>query len=144
MSKYKNKKIEIDGFTFDSKAEATYYQQLKWLKANKSIKDFELQPKFVLQESFKKNGVHHRAITYIADFKVINLDKSVEVIDIKGFPNDVFPLKRKLFEYKFPKLTLKVLKFTSVGFIELDEYNRLLRERKKCGTQSKTKKGSKL
>ena len=74
MSKYNAKKTELDGYTFDSQIEARYFIQLKWLKTNKQIKGFEIQPKFLLQESFKKDGKTHRKIEYIADFKVINLD----------------------------------------------------------------------
>ena len=120
MSKYKNKKVEYDGITFDSKKEADYYHQLKWLKANKQIKGFELQPKFILQEKFKKNGKHYRAITYKADFKVIGLDGKAEIIDIKGFVTPMFSIKQKMFEKNFPDLSLKVLYHTKAkGWYEL-------------------------
>lgn len=44
-AKYGNKKVEVDGITFDSKIEARYYQYLKQLKEQDIVKDFELQPK---------------------------------------------------------------------------------------------------
>ena len=113
MSKYNNKIVEVSGVQFHSKVEAQYFQQLKWAKEAKAIKSFELQPKFILQDKFKKNGKHHRAITYIADFKVIGLDGTTEIIDIKGAPlTETFKIKRKLFEYKFPELSLKCLYYT--------------------------------
>ena len=112
MSKYKNKLIVVDDITFLSQIEAKYYQQLKWAKEGKTLKSFELQPKFILQDKFKKNGKHYRAITYTADFLVTGLDGKQEVIDIKGFPDQKFKIKQKLFEYKFPDLTLKVLYWT--------------------------------
>ena len=133
MSKYKSKKVTVDGIEFHSKAEAKYYEQLKWMKANKQIKDFELQPRYLLQESFKKNGKTFRKIEYIADFKVIKPDGSIEVIDIKGQPNETFPIKRKLFERKYLD-RLIILKYVKKygGFIELDEYYRLKKQEKKA------------
>ena len=49
LNKYGAKKVLIDGITFDSKAEAKFYTQLK-----ENGVDFELQPRFLLQDSFKK------------------------------------------------------------------------------------------
>ena len=119
-NKYNNKKVEVDGILFDSIAESKYYQQLKWAKENKVIKKFELQPKFILQEKFKKYDKTFLPITYKADFLVTSLDGSVEVIDIKGYPDQKFPIKRKMFEYKFPNYSLKVLKYSKTkGFYEI-------------------------
>lgn len=123
MSKYNNKKVELDGIKFHSESEAIYYKQLKWAKEGKTLKSFEIQPKFILQEKFKKNGQHHRAITYTADFKVTELDGKVSIIDIKGSPKAVtetFKIKKKLFEHKFPDLTIKVIYHNKKqGFYEI-------------------------
>lgn len=109
-SKYRNKKVTIDGIEFDSKKEAHYYMQLKLLKQSGEIKDFGLQEKFVLQEGFTKNGTRHRPITYYADFIIDNLDGSTDVVDVKGMETQVFKIKKKLFEYKYPNLELKIIK----------------------------------
>ena len=82
-SKYNNKKTEIDEITFDSKKEAEYYCMLKILKQVEEIKYFGLQPKYELQPSFKKNGKKYRSITYIANFVILNLDRAIEVVDVK-------------------------------------------------------------
>ena len=50
MAKYNNNKIVLDGITFDSKAEGLYYELLKRKKAQGEIVNFELQPKYVLEE----------------------------------------------------------------------------------------------
>ena len=68
-SKYKSKKVEVDGHVFDSKIEAKYYEQLKWLQNNKQILFFRLQPRYLLQEAFEKDGKSYRKIEYIADFE---------------------------------------------------------------------------
>ncbi|MCY7574479.1 DUF1064 domain-containing protein [Bacillus pumilus] len=127
-NKYGARKTVVDGITFDSKAEAKYYEQLKWLKKAKQIKDFSLQPRFELQEAFKKNSKTFRNIEYIADFLVTNLDGSKEVIDIKGVETKEFAIKRKLYERKFDT-PLKVIAFDrSLGFIELDKLKKLKRK----------------
>ncbi|MDF2854208.1 MAG: hypothetical protein K0Q87_59 [Neobacillus sp.] len=118
-SKYGNKMVTIDGHKFDSIAESKYYLQLKWLKQAKQIKDFKLQPKFVLQETFKKNGKTFRSIVYKADFKVYRLDGSIEIVDIKGAITKEFAIKRKLFERKYLD-TLTILKYDKKkGFVEV-------------------------
>lgn len=118
-SKYGNKKVVVDGHTFDSKAEAKYYQQLKSLEQAKQIKSFKLQPRYLLQEGFKKNGKTYRAIHYKADFEVHKLDGTVEIIDIKGAITKEFSIKRKLFEMKYMD-SIKLLKYDQHrGFIEV-------------------------
>ena len=135
MSKYNAKKVELDGHIFASQVEAKYFIQLKWLKTNKQIKGFELQPKFLLQEAFEKDGKKHRKIEYIADFKVINLDGSIEIIDIKSIATDtpLFRLKEKLFHFRHPhKLTLLTYSAKWGGWLLLDEYKKLIKQAKKA------------
>lgn len=109
MSKYNNKKIQIDMYVFDSIAESKRYKELKLLEQAGHIANLELQPKFLLQESFKKNGKTHRKIEYIADFKYTFEDKTI-IEDVKGMETEVFKIKRKLFEYKYPELELKIVR----------------------------------
>ena len=109
-SKYNNKKVIVDGIQFDSQKEAEYYCRLKLLKQAGEIKDFGLQPRYVLQPGFEKNGEKFKPITYIADFVITNNDGTTDVVDIKGVETQVFKIKKKLFEYKYPNLSLKVVK----------------------------------
>lgn len=108
-SKYRNRKTTIDGITFDSRKEAEWYLVLKGDKKAGKIKDFELQPEFILQEGFTKNGKRHRPIKYIADFRVKNNDGTEEIIDVKGVITKEFSIKRKIFEAKYPDLSLKII-----------------------------------
>jgi hypothetical protein len=109
-NKYRNIKAEVDGIVFDSKKEAEYYIQLKLLKQAGEIRDFGVQQRYELQPTFKKNGKAYRAITYIADFVIVNKDGTTEVVDLKGFETKEFKIKHKMFEYKYPDLTLKIIK----------------------------------
>ena len=136
MSKYNNRKTVVDDIVFDSKDESLYYQALKNMKANGLIKDFELQPKFILQESFEKDCKKYKPITYIADFRVINNDGSSYIVDIKGMLTTEFKIKMKLFNYKYPNIELKLisrsLKFgNEYGFIDYYELQKIRKQNKK-------------
>lgn len=109
MNKYKNKKVILDDYVFDSIQESRRYKELKLLLRAGEISDLELQPRFLLQESFKKNGKTYRKIEYIADFKYIENGKTI-VEDVKGMQTDVFKLKHKLFEKIYPELELRIVK----------------------------------
>ena len=109
MNKYYNKKVVIDGIKFDSISESTRYKELKLLERTGVISNLELQPKFILQEGFKKNGKTYRKIEYIADFKYKEKGQTI-VEDVKGIETNDFKLKHKLFEYRYPDLELKIIK----------------------------------
>ncbi|MGG3958403.1 DUF1064 domain-containing protein [Bhargavaea massiliensis] len=131
-TKYGSKKVEVDGYTFDSKIEAKYYEQLKWLLEHKEIKSFRLHPRYTLLESFKKNGKTFRKIEYIADFEVKHLDNSIEVVDVKGYETPVFALKRKLFEKLYPDHKLSIVTYNKThGWIELDKLKKIRKKVKK-------------
>jgi hypothetical protein len=132
-TKYGSKKTEVDGIKFDSKAEAKYYEQLKWLLEHKEIKSFRLQPRYTLLESFKKNGKTFRKTEYIADFEITHLDGSIEVVDVKGYETPVFSIKRKLFEKLYPDHRLSIVTYSKKygGWIELDKLKKIRKKVKK-------------
>ena len=109
QNKYKNQKTQMDMYVFDSAREAQRYRELKLLEQAGEISNLELQPRFLLQDSFRKNGRTYRKIEYVADFKYIEKDKTI-VEDVKGLQTDVFKIKHKLFEKKYPELELKIIK----------------------------------
>ena len=109
MSKYHNKKVQVDMYVFDSIAESKRYKELKLLEQAREISELELQPRFLLQEGFKKNGKTFRKIEYIADFQYIENGRLV-IEDVKGKETEVFKLKRKLFEHEYPDYELKLIK----------------------------------
>lgn len=117
-SKYNAKKVVIDNIKFDSKAEAAYYQQLKLLKMSGEVVSFDLQPEFILQDSFVKNGKKYHAIKYRADFLVRYKDGHEELIDIKGMLTKEFRIKQKLFEMRYMQ-SIKCLKQKGRNFVEV-------------------------
>jgi hypothetical protein len=104
--KYNAQKTVIDGIKFDSKKEANRYCELKLLLKAGEISDLHLQPIFILQEDFNKSERHYRAITYRADFQYVENGKTV-VEDAKGVRTEVYKIKKKLFEKRFPDYTIR-------------------------------------
>lgn len=106
--KYGNRKIEVNGITFDSVKEANRYRELLLLERAGTIQNLELQKKFVLipaqreftneldkKGNFKKGKVIERECAYIADFCYTENGRYV-VEDTKGFRTKDYIIKRKL------------------------------------------------
>lgn len=163
MARYKRKKSEgkiahkkttIDNIKFDSKMEADYYVYLKAEKKAGRVKNFKLQPEFVLQERFviiegktisdsnkdfdklrkKHKAPIHRAIKYISDFLVVYADDSVKTIDVKGLKTADFKIKEKMFNFKYPDMNLECVIWDgpSKAWLEYSEYEKAKKARKKA------------
>lgn len=106
MSKYRNKKVLVDGVAFDSKKEAKRYRELKLMEDAGMISRLERQVKFDLLPNQKDpdGKVIERKVQYIADFVYLKNGK-VCVEDVKGYRDGgayrVFVIKRKLMLYRF-------------------------------------------
>ena len=94
-SKFKNKKVELDGLTFDSKKEARRYNELKLLERVGYISGLELQKSFVLAESvkFENEPRAKPAVRYVADFVYIENGKMI-VEDVKSSATKSLPVYR--------------------------------------------------
>lgn len=104
-SKYGNRKVQIDGYTFDSSKEGNRYIELKYLLATGKIKDLQLQKPFVLQDSFRdRDGRWQREIHYICDFYYFDNEKKEWVIEDVKSPatanNKVYRMKKKMMAYR--------------------------------------------
>ena len=116
--KYGNKKMQIDGITFDSIKEASRYAELKLLQRAGEIDKLELQKEFELipaqyeqlsrEEYLKHKGkktkgkLIERAVKYKADFYYYdNRLKSFVCEDTKGFRTKEYIIKRKLMLYVY-------------------------------------------
>ena len=97
MTKYKARKVELDGYKFDSIAEANHYKYiiLPMLQAGK-IQNLVVHPKF--------------PCTYIADFEFELEGDEVTckvVQDVKGMKTPTYRLKKKLVEALYPGVTIE-------------------------------------
>lgn len=93
MSKYHNRKVEIDGIKFDSTKEGERYLELKLLLKAGKIRDLQMQVDFELIP--KQAG--ERACKYKADFVYHMADTGKMVVeDVKGKRTREYIIKRKL------------------------------------------------
>lgn len=93
----------LNGITYDSLSEMRFVTEWILPKVkNKEIKSWERQIPYLLQDGFVDyNGKKNLPIKYIADFKIMWSDNSETVIDIKGLPDAVAKIKKKLLMYKY-------------------------------------------
>ena len=104
-NKYGAEKTEWNGRVYDSKKEAKRAAALEQQEKFGIIKNLQKQVAFELQPGYtNKQGKKIRPITYIADF-VYQKDNTMYVEDTKGFRTKEYELKKKIFEYKYPKYT---------------------------------------
>lgn len=98
-NKYHNKKVIVEGKTFDSKKEAERYQTLKMLENANIISNLSRQVSFELIPKQK----NERAVKYIADFMYVETATGKIIVeDVKGYRTDVYKIKRKLFKWRYP------------------------------------------
>lgn len=117
-SKYRAKKVVVDGIEFDSKKEANRYSELKILERAGEIKNLQLQVPFELipaqykevktvtktgKEKIEKKLLE-RKVVYKADFSYIK-DGKILIEDVKGYRQSgaysLFVLKRKMMLEKY-------------------------------------------
>ena len=114
-SKYKSKKVTVDGLEFASRKEAKRWTELRILEKAGAISDLKTQVKFVLvpaqreadqvgaRGGIKKGKTIERECAYIADFTYLDSKGKLHVEDVKGYKGggayEVFKIKRKLMLY---------------------------------------------
>jgi hypothetical protein len=107
FSKYRSHAVVFYGIRFASRKEASRYQILTLMQKSGKISGLKCQPRFELQPKFEKRGVKYRNIEYRADFQYTK-NGNIVVEDSKGFRTPEFRLKQKMFEFKYPELSLKI------------------------------------
>lgn len=103
--KYKNVIVESQGHKFASKVEAAYFAELQLRERAGILKIKELQPAIKMTRA---------QIKYVADFAIEENGREVW-IDVKGFSNAVFNLKKRLYK-KYGQHTLRIIKKVRFGF----------------------------
>ena len=111
-SKYRSRRVIVDGITFDSVKEANRYQELLLEKRAGLVLEIELQPRFVLQEGYRDPRTLKwvRPIAYKADFRVVYADHRVVVIDVKPsskFQTKEYRIKKKMLLAKYPDVDFR-------------------------------------
>lgn len=105
--KYHNIKALYNGITYDSRKEARRAYALDVLVMCGRISQLERQKRFVLLDGYINNkGEKIRPITYLADFCYYDHDRDSWVVEDVKSPatrTDVYKLKKKMFEHKYPE-----------------------------------------
>lgn len=95
-AKFKNIRTEVGGKKFDSKLEATRYQELEQLEALKVIRDLRAQVQFPLMV-----GEHYIGC-YVADAVYFDAKTGRKIVeDSKGVPTPLFRWKAKHFRAQY-------------------------------------------
>jgi hypothetical protein len=108
-SKYRAVRTVVDGFTFDSKAEAQRYHQLLLRGAAGEIRNLELQPRWTV--TMRQGFFDIKICVYVADFRYEELKPRGpadwcdvwcdRIEDVKGMKTPVYRLKKKLVEAQY-------------------------------------------
>lgn len=101
--KYRNRKVVVDGATFDSEKEYIRWIQLKTLELSGAINDLQRQIAFELAPSVVLSGRKKPALRYIADYVYIDKDGALVVEDCKS------RITRKLSVYRMKTHLMKHL-----------------------------------
>lgn len=108
MTKYNNRKVTVDGYTFDSQAEYYHYLYLLSEQEAGRITDLEPHPTYTLLPRFKTAaGKWEQAVTYTPDFvytKAVGISRVTVAEDVKGVRTAVYVVKRKLFQHTYPDI----------------------------------------
>lgn len=108
---------------YDSAMEMKYFiEVIEPMISLGYIKYYERQKKYNLLPSFKRNGKTVLAIDYVADYYIEYSNGVTEVIDVKGMPDDVAKLKRKLFWSRYPEIDYRWVTYNKShgGWLDYD------------------------
>lgn len=108
-SKYSNIPTSLDGYNFDSQAEANRFAELQLLQRAGEIHSLAVHPTYQLQEPFRHQGKAIEAITYEGDFEYTE-NGQIVCEDVKGVQTEVFRIKKKLMARTHPEIELRIVK----------------------------------
>lgn len=95
----------MDGKLFASRAEMNRYCELRLLERSGIIRDLEIQPEYVLQAAYIRDGKKIQPIKYRADFRYLNTSTNKIIVeDCKGMKTEIYKLKKKLLLAQYPEL----------------------------------------
>ena len=141
MSKYNNKKVEVNGIKFPSQLEASYYEYLLEQQKQGIVKSFDMQVPFILLDGYEIGERKVQPIKLVLDFVVEYADGRVEYQDSKGMVKPVDLIKKKLFESRYSKELIFIGKsIIDGGFVPHSVIEAGRKERKKLKEIKKSNK----
>ena len=101
-SKYNAAKTTVDGITFDSRAEARRYQELRCMERIGEITGLTTQPSYCLEAQQSVGPARSCVIgTYRGDFAYFDALGREVVEDVKGFKTPLYRWKKKHVEAQY-------------------------------------------
>ena len=94
---------------YRSGAESNYAYYLEWLKCQKQISDWEHEP-----HTFWFDGIKRGVVSYLPDFRVIEMSGAVVYHEVKGFMDSRSMTKIKRMAKYHP--TVKLIVIDSKGY----------------------------
>jgi hypothetical protein len=134
------------GVVYDSVMEMRYFVEVvEPLTAQGIVVKSERQVKYTLMEKFRRGSQLIRPIEYVADYVLTYANGIQEVIDVKGRPDKVALLKRKLFWNIYPDIEYRWMTYNKSygGWVDYDELQILKRTAKKAKEKEKEEKEKK-
>ena len=129
-----------DGIVFDSAVEMKYYRDVILPNvASGNITNYERQKKYILQPSFTHGGKKVQPIEYKADFYIEYKNGTKIVVDIKGCPDAIAKLKRKIFWFIYPEIDYVWIGYSRIdgGFVTYETIQHGRKQRKKNKKEKK-------
>jgi len=108
MSKYgavKQTRVVGDQvYTFDSRAEAEYFDLLMISAKRGSITELKLQPSYTIEKAYRIDTTKTKSgkskignLSYTPDFEYIDKNGEKVAVEVKGYADTAFKLRQKLF-----------------------------------------------
>lgn len=107
VAKYRNEKVQYDGYKFDSLRECERYKELCLMEKAGEIEGLEVQPKFPLRSGNTEVKIRSerypggRRVSYYGDFSYRTKDGQRVIEDVKGQDTPVSRLKRAFVEAQY-------------------------------------------
>lgn len=127
------------GVVYDSQKEMEFFRD--WVEpkmATGEILSCKRQIRYELQPGFNHGGKKIIPIVYTADYVLQYADGREQIIDIKGCPDSVALLKRKMFWFRYPEKDYIWLTYSQKdgGWVEYE----VVKERRARDKKEKKKK----
>ena len=122
------------GILYDSELELRFFKE--WILpqvGSGNIVKYDRQVDFELQEKFQYNKKNIPSIKYVADYVVTFKNGHIQVIDVKGQPDAVAKLKRKMFWFKYPAIDYVWYSYSKMdgGWVFWEDIDKARKLRKK-------------
>jgi len=133
----------FDGIVFDSSVEMKYYRDVILPKYQSGeITHYERQKKYILQPAYIYKSKKVLPIEYKADFYIVYKNGEEEVIDVKGCPDAVAKIKKKILCYILPNINYIWVVYSKIdgGWRTYEEVQSARAKRKKAKKNIKESK----